>query len=134
MPVIIGLFIIGVINGMSKAMRGRYAPILWDLATVGVVINSSLMFWKDIGSDLIDTGAQPFTSLVIYGGCSIFFIFILAFVEAGKESAASTQETGETGKHSTAVPSGRKRYGFKKNGIYKRRKHKGRKNGPLFLK
>ena len=79
-PFLIGLVIILLGNGISKAITGRLAPVLWHIATVVVTIYSARMLWKDIFSEAIDVGAQPFIILLIYGLASPLLFILLGVV------------------------------------------------------
>lgn len=87
-PLLIGLVIIGLVNGMSKALRGKYAPILWNVLTFGVTVYATAMLWKDLFSDAVDMRALPFEILIIYGLVSVIFIAILYAVQQSKSQPA----------------------------------------------
>lgn len=89
-PILIGLVILGIANGMSKAGRGKFAPVLWDIATVVVTIYSTSMLWKDINSEAVDTGATPFIVLVFYGLFSLIFIAALNAFSQKKKANENT--------------------------------------------
>ena len=75
--ILLGLFFIATTNALSKMKRCRLAPWYLNLASVGVTIFTTAMFWKDILREDIDSGATPFIILCIYGVCAIIFIAIL---------------------------------------------------------
>lgn len=87
-PVLVGLFIIIVINGVSKGTRGRFAPALWNVATVGVMIFCTWLLCKDIFHDHYDFGPLPFLILMIYGFGSLAAFAIPAAINQRKEQKA----------------------------------------------
>ena len=104
-PILIGFVILCIANGMSKAGRGKFAPILWDIATVVVTIYSTSMLWKDINSEAVDTGATPFIVLVFYGLFSLIFIAALNAFSQKKKSDDYTPITPKVvTKSSSASP------------------------------
>ena len=73
-PILMGLIIIIIANAVSKFKRGKMASVLWNIVTVGVTIFATVMLWKDIFDDTVDTGPLPFIILSLYGlGSLIIF-------------------------------------------------------------
>ena len=81
-PILMGLIIIIIANAVSKFKRGKMAPVLWNIVTVGVTIFATGMLWKDIFDDTVDTGPLPFIILSLYGLGSLI---VFAIPEAIRE-------------------------------------------------
>ena len=104
-PIVIGIGILSIGNVISKASRGKFAPVLWDIATVVVTIYSTSILWRDINSEAVDTGATPFIVLVFYGLFSLIFIAALNAFNQKKKSNDYTPITQKvTAKSSSASP------------------------------
>ena len=73
-PVVIGLGIIIIANIVSKVKRGKIAPVLWNVITVGITVFTTGILWKDIVDDAVDTGPLPFIILATYGIISLAFL------------------------------------------------------------
>lgn len=74
--IVIGIGIIGIVDGVSLAKRKKFAPIWWHILTVLITVFSTAMFYKDVFSESIDTGPLPFIILVVYGIFSLALIGI----------------------------------------------------------
>ena len=84
-PILMGLIIIIIANAVSKFKRGKMAPVLWNIVTVGVTIFATGMLWKDIFDDAIDTGSLPFNILSLYGLGSLIVFAISEVIRQNRE-------------------------------------------------
>lgn len=84
-PILMGLVIIIIANAMSNFKRGKMAPVLWNVVTIVVTIFATVMLWKDIFDDAIDTGPLPFIILALYGLGSLIAFSVPEAIREGRD-------------------------------------------------
>ena len=95
--IVIGIVILCIGNGISKALRGNFASIWWHILTVAVTVYSTGMLWKDIFDETVDIGSQPYIILIVYGIASLI---LLGVISKFKQSAADNTYAQKNNTHS----------------------------------
>lgn len=72
-PILAGIGVLVIGNVAAPIGRDKFAPVWWDIITVGVTAFATRMLWVDIMSEAVDTGFWPYMILVIYGVASFAF-------------------------------------------------------------
>lgn len=85
LPIVAGLLVVIFFNALCRKAIERWAPIWWNLLSCGIVAWTTAMFWKDVRSDAVDTGAWPFLILLAYGYASLLWLIAVLLMELRKE-------------------------------------------------
>ena len=91
LPIVAGLLVVILFNALCRKAIERWAPIWWNLLSCGIVAWTTAMFWKDVRSDAVDTGAWPFLILLAYGYASLLWLLAVLLMERRKEQKNTPQ-------------------------------------------
>lgn len=84
-PIIIGVFIIGLINAAYRSIQNTFAPVWWNIATVVVTIIATVLMWNGVLSSSSNSDNLAFVILLVYG---LISLFVLVFPIAVKQLKA----------------------------------------------
>ena len=102
LPVLMGLIIIGVGNGLHRSARGKFAPAWWNVVTIVLTIITTIIWNADIFGENVDTGPVPLIILGIYALGSLFvFAFYSAAAKKKEETEYLRRRTGATHRSSS---------------------------------
>ena len=84
-PIIIGVFIIGLINAAYRSMKGTFAPVWWNITTAVVTIIATALMWNGVLVSSSNSDKLAFIILLIYGLASLFVLVFPIAVKQHKE-------------------------------------------------